>query len=425
MRTATSRIAAGLIDGCAARGAWHELFPLAQRHKLAGVVAHALRAGRSDAPAAIAAEAERVLERARHQAARLVPELAGVVEALRVAGVPALAVKGPAQSALLYGDPDLRSSLDLDLLIARRDLRSAAACLERLGYAARPRADGLAREIHFVNPRRGFVVDLHWNIVGGDIPFPLDFATLWAERQAVALGGGTIDVPGTAWLTVLSGLYLVKEYPWVDLTYLADLEQLARRVTLADLACVGEIATATGTRRITALAFTLLRRYGIDTRAPVAGDAAVERLADRLERALADPHHRRKRLYWHRLATLLSHVAFRERIADRLRVIAALPAFLLLPDMNDAERAAAEGRSLWAARLRRLPEVAATLLAARPGAWTAWRTPSPIRGPGSSRRRASSSSCSTMPGSCSTRPARSCSPCRRPRPSSGAHSWRA
>ena len=80
---------------------------------------------------------------------------------------------------------------------------------------------------------------------------------------------------------------------------------------------------------------------------------------------LADVGHDSKRRYWHRALALLAHARFREQFADRVRVVTALPMFLLRPDMDDLERAAAEGRPAWAARLARLPEVAADLWSAR------------------------------------------------------------
>ena len=48
------------------------------------------------------------------------------------------ALKGPALSARLYGDPALRSSIDLDFLIAPDDLDRAVAQMARLGYGGKP-----------------------------------------------------------------------------------------------------------------------------------------------------------------------------------------------------------------------------------------------------------------------------------------------
>jgi Coenzyme PQQ synthesis protein D (PqqD) len=160
----------------------------------------------------------------------------------------------------------------------------------------------------------------------------------------------------------------VKEFPYVELVYLADLERLAAGLPAVEFAKIAEVAAATGTRRIVAVAFALLRRRGVPVEAPVPAGAVVERLANRVEQALADPRHHRRRRYWHRVLNLLTHASFREGIGDRVRVIAALPSFLVRTDMDDVARAELEGRARWAARLRRLPEVAAALISPTPNA---------------------------------------------------------
>jgi hypothetical protein len=83
---------------------------------------------------------------------------------------------------------------------------------------------------------------------------------------------------------------------------------------------------------------------------------------------LADLRNARRRRYWHRVLNLLTHASFRERIGDRVRVIAALPSFLVRTDMDDVARAEREDRARWATRLRRLPEVAAALISPTPNA---------------------------------------------------------
>ena len=297
------RVVASLVDpaGCGTVGP--ESLRLPARHKLSGQVAAWLADPRgTEVPEEVRVGAARLLNQSRYQAGRLLGELVSVVDALRGAAVRTLALKGPALGACVYNDPLLRPSRDLDLLIAPQDRDRAAATLEAIGYVARPRADGLAREIHLINERRNFVVDLHWNVVGGEIAFEFDFDALWAERQPVEVDGGRVDLPSPP-LARRARQPLPRKGvpPYVELVYLADLERLAAGLSAADLAKVAEVAAATGTRRIVAVAFALLRRRGVPVEAPVPADAAVERLANRVERALADPRHQRRRRYWHRV----------------------------------------------------------------------------------------------------------------------------
>lgn len=101
---------------------------------------------------------------------------------LEHAGIPAVAFKGVAAMALLYGGPKHRTVGDGDLLILRKDLGNALACLERKGVV-RKGADTLAEYLQFVEnaPRfagnqaialygaDGSEIDLHWELAGSGL----------------------------------------------------------------------------------------------------------------------------------------------------------------------------------------------------------------------------------------------------------------
>jgi hypothetical protein len=55
-------------------------------------------------------------------------------------GVRVCALKGPALSARLYGDPAMRSSIDLDFLVAPEDLEPAVSLMTRLGFGGKSKA---------------------------------------------------------------------------------------------------------------------------------------------------------------------------------------------------------------------------------------------------------------------------------------------
>ena len=110
----------------------------------------------------------------------------------------------------------------------------------------------------------------------------------------------------------------------------------------------------------------MLQPRGLNCNSPVAPDADTARLTALVERALADIGQRQQAaLLAPRRGTSSRTRVSAEGFADRVRVVTALPMFLLRPDMDDLERAAAEGRRAWAVRLARLPEVAADLWSAR------------------------------------------------------------
>ena len=71
-------------------------------------------------------------QRALGAAQQMVTERA--LGALEAAGVRALPLKGPYLSQWLYGDPGLRLSADIDVLVAPRDMVAATDVLRALGY---------------------------------------------------------------------------------------------------------------------------------------------------------------------------------------------------------------------------------------------------------------------------------------------------
>src|SRR4051812_41289168 len=70
--------------------------------------------------------------------------LARVIGALDAAGVPALPYKGPALAMQLYGDPTLRASVDLDVVVPLAAYDTARNTLISLGLA--PRGGHSARQ---------------------------------------------------------------------------------------------------------------------------------------------------------------------------------------------------------------------------------------------------------------------------------------
>jgi hypothetical protein len=94
-----------------------------------------------------------------------------VVSALQRAGITVCALKGPALSARFYGDPAVRTSIDLDFLIAPGDLTRAVALMNELGYLGKSDASVAyilrhGHHLHFAKPG-GTSVELHFEAYVG------------------------------------------------------------------------------------------------------------------------------------------------------------------------------------------------------------------------------------------------------------------
>ena len=106
---------------------------------------------------------------ARHM--RAVGDLRLVQQCLASACLPFVVVKGPALVERLYGSPDLRSYVDLDLLVRPSDLGAAVYALEAAGCALLDAnwpllQEAGVHELRLLGPTGG-AIDLHWSLGKG------------------------------------------------------------------------------------------------------------------------------------------------------------------------------------------------------------------------------------------------------------------
>jgi hypothetical protein len=248
----------GAIGAHAARVDWARLGLLARRHRVVPLVWAALRhLCPPEAAGELSDYAQAVVLRSRV----LVAEMFRLLEAFSHAGVGVVVHKGPPLAAQAYGDPNLRESGDLDLLVAEADLDKALACLRGLGYVWRfpasltPRRDRAHRrtwnEYELESPDGIVVVDLHWRFAPGHYPFRVDPRPLLSSPATARVGGRAVPVFPPEAVVVLLALHGGKDR-WSRLAWLVDLDRFLRASPALDweavlrLACAGRAARALG-----------------------------------------------------------------------------------------------------------------------------------------------------------------------------------
>lgn len=111
-----------------------------------------------------------------------------LMDCLAASGIKSLAVRGPFLAEDVYGDPAVRLSSDIDILVSYRDRRRAWAACERVGYRSLDRECPLwpvdKHRIHWRIQREGdpVVCELHWAVepVYGAMTF--DYEALLKDR---------------------------------------------------------------------------------------------------------------------------------------------------------------------------------------------------------------------------------------------------
>ncbi len=152
-------------------------------------------------------------------------------------------IKGPVLAEAVYRRPDLRSYVDLDVLVEPDAFETALHVLEGAGARIYERNWSLVRdrelgELRLITPSGG-VIDLHWHLFNDPrarAEFPVDLAAVHERLRPVPVGGAvvyTLDPVDTVlhlalhaclagahrlvWLKDIEQALLVDDFDWTEL----------------------------------------------------------------------------------------------------------------------------------------------------------------------------------------------------------------
>lgn len=189
---------------------------------------------------------------------RLAGEIAAIVDAMSSAGVLAVPVKGPLLAVHAYGNLAVRSSVDIDLIVRRRDRPAALRVLNERGYRGGP-VDPRTRERFALSlgeikvfRESGFAVDLQ-STMGSKFGIDLDLESALNRATTVAFAGREVPSLSDADLLLFLCAHGAKHL-WNRLSWIADVAALvhtrpdldwdrtieeAKRMRLARILAVG------------------------------------------------------------------------------------------------------------------------------------------------------------------------------------------
>jgi putative nucleotidyltransferase-like protein len=221
------------------------------------------------------------------RALRLAAELVWLLDALSTRGISAVALKGPALGAALYGDVTLRPCRDLDLLVPETRILDAEAVLTSLGYRGEPAIQGPwgpadNKEWERVLSREGEIVELHVRLMPRAFAFSLDGAALWQRLDHVRIGGRDVPTLGHEDLLLYLSAHGAR-HRWGRLEWIADIAELVRSRPGIDWYATLDRATRLGGQRMLLLGLMLAAEL-LD--APVPDDLRARGQVDRAVRGL-------------------------------------------------------------------------------------------------------------------------------------------
>ena len=235
-----SREALGDVD---VESFWDE----AQRHGVVPLAANALMR-RDDMPTRLTEPASAVV--AGEVAADLLHEarLRELLEALSVAGVTALLIKGVLLAYTHYHRPDLRPRVDVDLLIHPNQRDAAEAVLASLGFEGDIQASAglVLHQRSYTKSTHGqtFIVDLHWRLAN---PAVFGHVLSFDEMNATAVKVPHLSVCARGLSPVHSLLVacvhrVAHHFADDRLIWLFDIHLIASRLTAVEWSAFAELA---------------------------------------------------------------------------------------------------------------------------------------------------------------------------------------
>ncbi|HEV2853354.1 MAG TPA: nucleotidyltransferase family protein [Thermoanaerobaculia bacterium] len=175
-------------------GDWDDLLEQAEHHQVSPLLHRALDdpERRAVVPAAAMERLEVSYFNTAAGNASLFAQLKGVLEALRAAGIPVIALKGAHLAEIVYGNLTLRSMGDVDVLVRREDLPRVEQVLTGLGYHPQEIHSARDYSVHrhllpFVKAG-AFPIEIHRTIDESG-QFAIDVEGLWERARPARIAG--------------------------------------------------------------------------------------------------------------------------------------------------------------------------------------------------------------------------------------------
>lgn len=177
----------------------------------------------------------------------LTGELVDVMGRFERHRIQAMPYKGPVLAASAYGGVGLREFHDLDIVVRKRDVESAATMLLAAGYTEVDTSkDGDAYSRVLV--RDASIIDLHWAFAGIRFFFRVNPAQLWERRTHVELSGARISSLSPEDTLLLLCMHGAK-HCWSRLGWICDIAELLGSTTI-DWDALGARAKRYGAERM-------------------------------------------------------------------------------------------------------------------------------------------------------------------------------
>jgi hypothetical protein len=267
---------------------WNLVLEIAEEHGMLGVLAMRLKASEF---AGVSVEArEKMLGRLRAQylfTLSMTAELFRILDDFSNCAIDTVLVKGPLISLLAYGDPALRSYVDLDLLVRHERILIATRRLIKLGFESEVplkaiEAGKVPGEYLFKRPGTAQIIELHTERTFRYYPQPMRLEDLFARQTRITLDGRAIPALSLEDEFVLNCIHGAKHF-WERLMWIADIAAIIVRHPKIDWKRARQSAADVGAQRMLHLALQLAEKVlGVHLPAEMETEVKTDSVARRL-----------------------------------------------------------------------------------------------------------------------------------------------
>ncbi|MFZ6027634.1 MAG: nucleotidyltransferase domain-containing protein [Chloroflexota bacterium] len=303
---------------------WAAFLKLVRRHQLMPLAACNLRRYAADSISPdLLTQLEALQLSHRQQTALLMLELGVIHRAFVSAGIRFCSLKGPWLSERLYGSSNMRSSGDLDLLVAPEAMEAADSALLAQGYVrTEPTIDlspqqwqryrQIVHHVAYKHPKRGIPIELHWALATPEL-IPPQVTQRFLSRANLAPGSKALVLNDEDLLCYL--IVHGARHAWEELKWLADIAAFLRQSPGPDWAFVQEQMSSMGLPRLLGQALLLARDLFSapipPSLWPLLEDRAVQKLAKRaLKIICSETGFGKQRGHFRRLRSLIYRMDF-------------------------------------------------------------------------------------------------------------------
>ena len=241
-RWAYARSDGSQVTEFAATVHWDQFLTVVRRHRIEGLAWHSLSSLDLSPPPHIAEPLAASARSIADQGLRAAAESARLQGALLQIGIAPLFLKGLTLGKLAYGNPFLKMSMDLDLLVALADIPEACRTLKSLGYRLcipsterdLPRWHARRKESVWYDSASGLVLELHGRLA--DNPRVIPNLGMGSRQQLVEIAPAIV-LPTLAREELFAYLCVHGSGSgWHRLKWISDLAALLHGATEAEIA---------------------------------------------------------------------------------------------------------------------------------------------------------------------------------------------